>query len=266
MANEDMTFRYDHVCARTCLCKQEVRKPSQNAAQDCAKMQGCINDDLRADGLWKGWGFLVDTWNVDSLTGRAGEVVEALSDRKVDVACIQETRWKSSGCKFYGTKSKRYRLFWMGGVERSDSVGIFIAEKWVHSVISVERHSKRLLILKMVLDSGLLNVLTIYDRHSKKPEEKKDSFWNELFHLMNSVPQNEMAVLAGDLKGHVVSSNVGYDGTHDGFGYGDRNADGFRILEFADGLNLVICHTLFMKQESQLVTYVAGPVKLWFII
>ena len=29
-------------------------------------------------------------WNVDSLTGRAGEVVQALLDRKVDVACIQE--------------------------------------------------------------------------------------------------------------------------------------------------------------------------------
>jgi len=35
-------------------------------------------------------GFQVGTWNVDSLTGRAGEVVEALSDRKVDVTCIQE--------------------------------------------------------------------------------------------------------------------------------------------------------------------------------
>jgi len=51
------------------------------------------------------------------LTGRAGEVVEALSDRKVDVACIQETQWKGSGCKFYGAKGKRYKLFWMGGKE-----------------------------------------------------------------------------------------------------------------------------------------------------
>ena len=32
-------------------------------------------------------------------------------------------------------------------------------------------------------------------------------------------------------------------------------------LEFADGLNLVICNTLFTKQEAKLVTYVAGPVK-----
>jgi len=68
-------------------------------------------------------------------------------------------------------------------------------------------------------------------------------------------------VLAGDMNGHVGSSNVGYDGKHGGFGYGDRNADGSRILEFADGLNLVVCNTLFVKQESQLMTYAAGPVK-----
>ena len=42
---------------------------------------------------------------------------------------------------------------------------------------------------------------------------------------------------------------------------GSRNADGSRILEFADGLNLVICNTLFTMQEAKLVTYVAGPVK-----
>jgi len=70
-----------------------------------------------------------------------------------------------------------------------------------------------------------------------------------------------MVVSAGDMNGHVRSSNVGYDGTHGGFGYGDRNADGSRILEFADGLNLVICNTLFIKQESHLVSYAAGPVK-----
>ena len=51
-------------------------------------------------------GFRVGTWNVNSLTSRAGEVVEALSDRKVDVAGIQETRWKGSGCKFYELKAK----------------------------------------------------------------------------------------------------------------------------------------------------------------
>jgi len=61
----------------------------------------------------------------------------------------------------------------MGGEERLDGVGIFVADKWVDRVVSVERHSKRLLILKMVLDNGLLNVLTVYAPHSGKPEEKR---------------------------------------------------------------------------------------------
>ena len=68
-----------------------MEKASQNSAQPCARAQGYVNDDLRADGLRKGWGFSVGTWNVHSLTGRAGEVVEALSDMKVDMARIQET-------------------------------------------------------------------------------------------------------------------------------------------------------------------------------
>jgi len=94
-----------------------------------------------------------------------------------------------------------------------------------------------------------------------KPDEEQERFWNEMFHLVSCIPQNEMVVFAGDMNGHIGSSNVGYDGTHGGFGYGSRNADGSRLLEFADGLNLVVCNTLFTKQESKLVTYVAEPVK-----
>jgi len=60
----------------------------------------------------------------------------------------------------------------MVGEERSDGVGIFVAEKWVDNVVSVEWHSKRVLILKMVLDNGLFNVLTVYAPYSGKPEEE----------------------------------------------------------------------------------------------
>jgi len=94
------------------------------------------------------------------------------------------------------------------GEEKLDGVGIFVSEKWVDSVVSVERHSKRVLNLRMVLDNGLLNVLMVYAPHSGKPDEEKESFWNEV----SCIPQNEMVVLAGDMNGHVGSSNAGYDG------------------------------------------------------
>jgi len=59
---------------------------------------------------------------------------------------------------------------------------------------------------------------------------RKKSFWNEVFHLVSGIPQNEMVVLAGDMNGHVGSSNVNYDGMHGSIGYGDRTANGSRIL------------------------------------
>jgi len=48
------------------------------------------------------------------------------------------------------------------------------------------------------------------------------------------------------------------DGTHGGYGYGVRNADGSRILEFAHGLKLVICNTLgaFFKSYQNLTGHV----------
>ena len=100
-------------------------------------------------------------------------------------------------------------------------------------MVKVKRHSERVLILKMVLDNSLMNVLTVYAPHSGKPEEEEENFWNELFHLVSCIPQHEMVVLAGDKNGHVGSISVGYDGTHGGYGFADRNAYGSMILEFA---------------------------------
>jgi len=60
----------------------------------------------------------------------------------------------------------------------------------------------------MILDNGLLNVIMIYAPNSEKPEEEKESSCNKLLHLVSCIHQNEMVVLAGDLNGHVGSTNV----------------------------------------------------------
>ena len=72
-------------------------EPSLNAAQPHAKAEGCVHEDLRADKLRKGWSFRVGTCSIDSLTSRAGELVEALADRRMDVACVQETQCRGVG-------------------------------------------------------------------------------------------------------------------------------------------------------------------------
>ena len=84
---------------------------------------------------------------------------------------------------------KRYKLFWMGSKAQTDGVGIFVAEKWVDSVLSVERLSERVLLLKMVLGDCLLNVFTVYAPDSGKPDEEKESFRDDVFHLVSCIPK-----------------------------------------------------------------------------
>jgi len=98
----------------------------------------------------------------------------------------------------------------------------------------------------MVSGDYVLNVFTVYAPHSGKPDEEKESFWNEVFHLVSCITQNEMVVFAGGMNRHIGSSNVGYDGTHGGFVYCSRNADGSRILEFARWAKLSnLQHTVY---------------------
>jgi len=61
----------------------------------------------------------------------------------------------------------------IGSKEKIDGVGIFVAEKWVEGVVSVERHSERVMIVKLV---RLVNVFSVYAPHSGKLEEEKESF------------------------------------------------------------------------------------------
>ena len=68
---------------------------------------------------------------------------------------------------------KKYKLFLMGNEAKTDGVGIFVAEKWVDSVVRVERHSERIMVLKMVLGDRLLNVFSVYAPHSGRPDEEE---------------------------------------------------------------------------------------------
>ena len=50
----------------------------------------------------------------------------------------------------------------------------------------------------------------------------------------------------------------GYGGVHCGMGFRTRNAEGERILEFGDAVDMVVCNTFFKKEDSKLITYQSG--------
>ena len=67
--------------------------------------------------------------------------------------------------------------------------------------------------------------------------------------VVSGISEREVAVIGGDLKGHVGALAEGYEGVHGGSGFGVRNTEGVRILEFGDALDMVVCNTMFNKKQ-----------------
>ncbi|EYC31609.1 hypothetical protein Y032_0004g2246 [Ancylostoma ceylanicum] len=74
------------------------------------------------------------------------------------------------------------------------------------------------------------------------------------------VPMEDTIIVAGNLNGQVGAAKDGYR-CHGGSGYGTRNDDGERILEYADSHDLIIMNTKFRKRLSHLVSFYSGNVQ-----
>ena len=194
--------------------------------------------------------------NVGTLSGKSAEVADMLHRRRVDVAGLQEVRYRNSGAKMVKGGGERYKLFWSGGPTPQGGVGVMVHADLVKNVVEVRRVHARIIVVVVVIQDELVSILSVYAPQCGCSAEAKDSFYDDL--SMEMLKVQERCVLLGDFNGHVGKHSAGYEGVHRGFGYGRRNAEGERLLEFADSFGLKIMNTWFKKEIEKLVTYESG--------
>ena len=163
------------------------------------------------------------TWNMGSMTGRSGEVADALERRKVKVYCVQETKWKGEGTRMLRTKTGgKYKLFWKGCSEGVSGVGVIVSEEFIDKVVEVTRVNERLMMVKLIVGKCLMNVVAAYASQTGRGQGEKDNFWEAVWKLIEGIKETERIMLGGDLNGHVGKESYGYEGVHGGQGYGEE--------------------------------------------
>ena len=68
--------------------------------------------------------FRLESLDVGIMRCHAGEVVETLTRRKVDVCCIQKVRWRGASARLITGKNSEYKMYWVGNVLGLGGVGI----------------------------------------------------------------------------------------------------------------------------------------------
>ena len=215
-------------------------------------------DKTEYDREKRGKRLRVASWNVGSMRRRGGELVEALDRRMVDICCVQEHRWRGESARMITGKDSRYKFYWVGNQAGNKGVGVLVKEKWVENVMNVTRINDRLMMLKLIFGRQIVTIVSTYAPQVGLDEATKDVFWDELIRVVGRVDDREMVVLGGDLNGHVGAESQGYEGVHGGHGFGIRNREGERILEFGDAMEMIVCNTMFVKDRNKLITYTSG--------
>ena len=204
--------------------------------------------------------FRVGTLSVNTLRGRVWEVVETLSRRKVDVCCIQETRYRGGNCRIIKGKDTRYKLYWSGNDKSTAGVGVFVAEEWIEKVFEVQRVSDRILLVKLIVGQRVVTLLSVYAPQSGLSDVDKDLFFDQLRAVTARIPRSELLIPCGDWNGHVGRAGTEYREVHGGMGYGrsEPDVEGERILEYAVAFDLLLGNTCFKKRDSHLIRYNSG--------
>jgi hypothetical protein len=215
-----------------------------------------LND--RAPEDREGGEFRVCTANIGTMIGRSREVVEMLARRKVDVCSVQEVQYKGAGCRMFGCGEEKYKLWWSGEKQKRGGVGVLVREDLVEDVIEVIRISARIMKIKMVIGNKVWHIFSVYAPQVGRAEEEKEAFWRVLDDEAAAVAASEVLLVAGDLNGHIGDDCEGFEEIMGIYGFGERNRDGERILEFCQGRELMVLNTMFKKDREKKITYKSG--------
>ncbi|KAK3548290.1 hypothetical protein QTP70_009094 [Hemibagrus guttatus] len=187
--------------------------------------------------------------------GKGRELADMMERRKVDILCVQETRWKGSKARSIGAG---FKLFYYGVDSKRNGVGVVLKEEFVRNVLEVKRVSDRVMSLKLEIEGVMLNVVSGYAPQVGCELEEKERFWSELDEVMESIPTGERVVIRADFNGHVGEGNTGDEEVMGKFGVKERNLEGQMVVDFAKRMDMGVVNTYFQKREEHRVTYKSG--------
>ncbi|WMV29994.1 hypothetical protein MTR67_023379 [Solanum verrucosum] len=199
----------------------------------------------------------VGSWNIGSLTGKSIELVKILKKRKINIACVQETRWVGSKAQ----DVDGFKLSYSGGSRDRNGVGILVDGDLREQVIEIRRINDRLMLIKLVIGGGTLSVISVYAPQVGLGEEAKKLFYEDLDEVVRGLPITKKIVIGGDFNGHIGATSNGFDDVHGGFGFGERNGGGTSLLDFAKAFELVMANSCFLKKENHMVTFCSSVAK-----
>ena len=111
------------------------------------------------------------------------------------------------------------------------------------------------MLIKLLLEDTVLTVLSVCTPETGLEGSKRDAFYDCLQTVISKLPDKKIVIPCVHWNEHIGREAAEYKGVHGGYGYGEHNPDGHRVLDFAFVHDFVIGDTFFDKRDSHLISY-----------
>uniref|UniRef100_A0A2A4JBK9 Reverse transcriptase domain-containing protein n=1 Tax=Heliothis virescens TaxID=7102 RepID=A0A2A4JBK9_HELVI len=179
-------------------------------------------------------------------------IMQEMKRLNIDILGISESRLKGTGIEV----SDDTLTYYSGNndSEHSNGVAIMIKKHLKSSVINFYPVSDRVMLLQLKAQPVNINIVQVYaPTGSKTHDSLIDPFYEEIRQVLSKLRAHECNIVMGDFNAKIGEGVV--NGIVGGFGLGDRNDRGDRLVQFCQEHNFVVTNTFFKLPPRRLYTW-----------
>jgi hypothetical protein len=202
----------------------------------------------------------IGLWNLRTMleASRLSQVLKEMTNYKLDLLGLSETRWSGSG---EITTATGELLLYSGRSDdekREHGFGLILSKAMRKSLIEWTAVSKRLITARLnTLLRKLITVVQYYAPTNTATIEETEALYGLLEATLLHVKQSDIVILLDDLNAKIGDDSLGLKNDMGRHGLGTRNENGEMCIGLCVNYNLVIGGSLFPHKDTHKATWVA---------
>ena len=162
----------------------------------------------------------------------------------IDILGISECRWTGQGKVKLSTGEN---VIFSGREDNlhRHGVAIMMSKKAEQTLLEWKPINERIICARFYSKFLKISIIQVYAPTNEANDEDKEHFYEQLQAVVDGVPKHDILIVMGDLNAKVGDKNEGYENIIGKHGFGARNENGERLVDFCGLNNLVVTGTIF---------------------
>ena len=184
--------------------------------------------------------------------GKMQEVATEILRYQINIAALQELRWKEQGEIDKGD----FVLLYSGEpTQGKNGVGFIVDKKHKNNILDFKPINSRIAYIQIRAKPNNITIINIYAPTEDAEDEKKDEFYDKVEEIMKDVARHNVLIVLGDFNAQIGKErhNEKVAGKHTI--HNNTNNNGLRACNLAANTNMIISSTKFEHKKQHKITW-----------